>query len=167
MLGFLINAALLNFFSSYTIVYFFVKKFIFSNVYILVNTIIECLFLFFGWERGHQLSTYATVTYNFCTEGGVSRLMWWYGKTRVPSYDLRVESLNTRDEFEIASLNPRVMSSNSRVMSSNPWVTSWNPRVTSSNLRVTSSNPRVTRSSLRIIKSMKTQGNNFKSSSFL
>ena len=41
--------------TSYTTIYFFRKKFIFSNVYISVNTIFECLFMFFGWERGHQL----------------------------------------------------------------------------------------------------------------
>ena len=47
---------------SYTTIYFFVKKFIFSNVYISVNTIFECLNVFFGWEeRGHQLSAYAAV----------------------------------------------------------------------------------------------------------
>ena len=48
------------FISSYTTIYFFVKKFIFSNVYISVNTTFECLYMFFGWGRGHQLSTYAT-----------------------------------------------------------------------------------------------------------
>ena len=48
------------FISSYTAIYFFVKKFIFSNAYISVNTIVECLYMSFGWERGHQLSTYAT-----------------------------------------------------------------------------------------------------------
>ena len=44
------------FISSYTI-YFFVKIFIFPNVYISVNAIFECLSMFFGWERDHQLST--------------------------------------------------------------------------------------------------------------
>ena len=48
------------FISSYTAIYFFVKKFIFSNAYISVNTIVECLYMSFGWERGHQLSTHAT-----------------------------------------------------------------------------------------------------------
>ena len=47
------------FISYYTIIYFFVKNF-FSNVYISVNTIFECSYLFFGWEIGHPLSTYAT-----------------------------------------------------------------------------------------------------------
>ena len=42
--------------SSYTIIYFFVKKFIFSNVYISVNTIFEFPYMFFGWERDSQLS---------------------------------------------------------------------------------------------------------------
>ena len=46
--------------SCYTTIYFFVKKFICSNVYISVNTIFECLYVFFGWEGGHQLSTYPT-----------------------------------------------------------------------------------------------------------
>ena len=49
------------FISSYTTIYFFVKKFIFSNVCISVNTIFESFYMFFGWERGHQLSTYATI----------------------------------------------------------------------------------------------------------
>ena len=37
--------------SSYTIIYFLVKKFIFSKVYISVNTIFEYLYMFFGWEK--------------------------------------------------------------------------------------------------------------------
>ena len=60
------NTALLNFWliplswifiSSYTTIYFFVKKFI---VYISVNTIFECPYMFFSWEKSHPLSTYAT-----------------------------------------------------------------------------------------------------------
>ena len=58
---FLINAALLNvYFISYTTIYFFVKKFIFSNVYISVNAIFECLYIIFSCEKGHHLSIYAT-----------------------------------------------------------------------------------------------------------
>ena len=45
------------FISSYTGICFFVKKLIFFDI--SVNKIFECLYLFFGWERGHQLSTYA------------------------------------------------------------------------------------------------------------
>ena len=58
----LVNAALLNvyFILRYHSIYFFIKKFIFSNVYISVNTIFECIYMFFGWERGHRLSAYAT-----------------------------------------------------------------------------------------------------------
>ena len=48
------------FVSCYTTIYFFVKKFIFSNVYVPVNTIFECLDMFFGWDRSNQLITYAT-----------------------------------------------------------------------------------------------------------
>ena len=48
------------FISCYTTFYFFVKKFIFSNVYVPVNAIFECLDTFFGWDRGNPLSTYAT-----------------------------------------------------------------------------------------------------------
>ena len=48
------------FISCYTTIDFFVKKFIFSNVYVPVNTIFECLDMFFDWDRGNQLSTYAT-----------------------------------------------------------------------------------------------------------
>ena len=52
-----------------------------------MNTIFECLYMFFGRERGHELSTYGTVggdvgviqnAYN-CVQGeGVSRLMCTY-----------------------------------------------------------------------------------------
>ena len=45
------------FISSYTTIYFFLKKFIFSNVYISVNNIFECLYMIFSSARGHQLST--------------------------------------------------------------------------------------------------------------
>ena len=48
------------FISSYIAIYFFEKEFIFSNVYNSVNMIFECPYMFCGWERGHQLSTYAT-----------------------------------------------------------------------------------------------------------
>ena len=48
------------FISSHTAIFFFVTKFIFSNAYISVNTMFECLYMSFGWERGHQLSTCAT-----------------------------------------------------------------------------------------------------------
>ena len=41
-------------------IYFFTKKFIFPKVYISVNTIFECHYIFFDQERGHQLSTYST-----------------------------------------------------------------------------------------------------------
>ena len=48
------------FVSSYAIIYFLVKKFIFSNVYISVKTIFKCFYMFFGWEeRDNQLITYA------------------------------------------------------------------------------------------------------------
>ena len=36
----------------------FLKNLFFSNVYISVNMILECCYLFFGWEIGHLLSTY-------------------------------------------------------------------------------------------------------------
>ena len=76
------------FISSYTTTHFFVKKFIFLNVYISVNTVFECLYMFFDRERDHQFSTYATVggwgaaviqnAYS-CIQGkGVSRLMCTY-----------------------------------------------------------------------------------------
>ena len=38
----------------------FSSRFFFSNVYISLNTIFECSYLFFGWEIGHPLNTYAT-----------------------------------------------------------------------------------------------------------
>ena len=58
--------------SSYTIIYFFVKSFIFSNVYISVNTISECLYMFFDWESNHQLSKYPTVHTNHRRQGDFS-----------------------------------------------------------------------------------------------
>ena len=58
--GFLINAALLNVYFILHYHIFFAKE-IYFNVYISLNTIFECLYMFFGWERGHQLRTYATV----------------------------------------------------------------------------------------------------------
>ena len=45
---------------SYTAIYFCVNKFLFSNFYVSVNTIFECLYMFFDWKWGPQLSTYAT-----------------------------------------------------------------------------------------------------------
>ena len=49
------------FISSYTSIYFFVKNFFFFfNVYISLNTIFECYYLYFGWEIGHPLSMYVT-----------------------------------------------------------------------------------------------------------
>ena len=56
LLGFWLMLFSWTFISSYTTIYFFVKVFINSNVYISVNTIFECLYMFFGWKRGHQLS---------------------------------------------------------------------------------------------------------------
>ena len=37
-----------------------ILKIFFSNVYISVNTLFECCYLFFRWEIGHPLTTYAT-----------------------------------------------------------------------------------------------------------
>ena len=38
----------------------FIYSLIFLNIYISVNAILECFYLFFGWEITHPLSTYAT-----------------------------------------------------------------------------------------------------------
>ena len=77
------------FISSYTTIYFFLKNFFFSNVYISVNTIFECSYLSFGWEIGHPLSMYVTRGMEgskMCTGAyrgrGVSRLMCTYALTR-------------------------------------------------------------------------------------
>ena len=48
----LINAGLLNFYFILHCTYFLVKKFIFLNVYISVNTIYECRYMFFLVEKG-------------------------------------------------------------------------------------------------------------------
>ena len=62
VMNFVINAALLNvyFILHYHSINFFVKKFIILNYHFSVNTIFECIYIIFGWERGHQLSAYAT-----------------------------------------------------------------------------------------------------------
>ena len=69
IIGFLINAALLNFYFIVQSYFFFVKKFIFSNVNISVNATCKCLYIIFGCERGHQLSTYRTLG-----DGGSSKM---------------------------------------------------------------------------------------------
>ena len=58
----MIDAAVLNvyFILHYHSIYFFIKKSIFSNDYISLNTIIECIYMFFGSESGHQLSACPT-----------------------------------------------------------------------------------------------------------
>ena len=43
------------FISSYIATYFLVKKFIFSNVHISVNTIYECLYTFFWLKKGPSI----------------------------------------------------------------------------------------------------------------
>ena len=59
LLGFWLILFSWMFISSCTTIYFFVNIF-FSNVYISVNTIFECSYLFYVWELGHPLSTWAT-----------------------------------------------------------------------------------------------------------
>ena len=56
----LINAALLNVYFILCYHLFFLKKFIFTDVYISVNMVFECRYISFGWERSNKLSTYAT-----------------------------------------------------------------------------------------------------------
>ena len=81
-------------------------------------------------------------------------LLRWFGKTRVPSCQIRVtncelKAYNHELKFKIASSNQWIMSWNPQVTSWNKRATSSNPRVTSSNLRLISSNPRVTSLNLR------------------
>ena len=71
-IGFLINTVPLCFILGYHL--FFRKEYIlFSNDYILVNTIFECCYLFFGWEIGHPLSRYDIEK---ITVPGRSNLCW-------------------------------------------------------------------------------------------
>ena len=56
---FLINTAPLNVLFILHYHLFFRKETYFSNVYILVNTIFKYSYLYFGWEIGHPLTTYA------------------------------------------------------------------------------------------------------------
>ena len=58
LLGFLL--ILLLYFILHYHLFFRKEFFFFSNVYISVNTIFECCYLFFSWEIGHLLSTCAT-----------------------------------------------------------------------------------------------------------
>ena len=57
IIGFLINAVILNYIFILHYHYFFVKNFFSSEVHMSVNTTFE---MFFCWERSHRLSTYAT-----------------------------------------------------------------------------------------------------------
>ena len=59
LLGFWLILLPWMFILSYTTIYFLVNIF-FSNVYISVNTIFECSYLFFGGEIGHPFNMYAT-----------------------------------------------------------------------------------------------------------
>ena len=43
------------FISSYNTISFFIKKFIFSNVYISVNTIFKCLYMIFWLRKGTSI----------------------------------------------------------------------------------------------------------------
>ena len=80
------------FISSYTTVYFFVKKFRFLNVYMPVNTIFECLCMFFWLRKGLSIKYVGNWqlvedgiggggSSKIRTEGGVSRLMCKYVPT--------------------------------------------------------------------------------------
>ena len=69
LIGYLINAVLLN---VYTIICFFVKKFICSNVYISVNAIFECLYIIF-WLRKGPLMKYLR-NWQLVGMGGSSRI---------------------------------------------------------------------------------------------
>ena len=71
LLDFFINAALLNIYFTLNYHFIFVNKFIFLNIHISVNAVLKCFYMFFGWERGHQLSTYATGGRN---GGGTSKM---------------------------------------------------------------------------------------------
>ena len=65
-IGFLISAVLLN---VYTIICFFVKKFICSNVYTSVNAIFECLYIIF-WLRKGPLMKYLR-NWQLVGDGGI------------------------------------------------------------------------------------------------
>ena len=58
--------------SSYTTIYFFVKKFICSNVYISVNTIFECLYMLF-WLRKVPSIKYVR-NWQLVKDGGSSKM---------------------------------------------------------------------------------------------
>ena len=73
-----INAALLNVYFILHHHLFFVKKYIFPNVYISVNTIFKCFYMLFGWERDHQVSTYAT--YEGMGESRLHLRTWGVGR---------------------------------------------------------------------------------------
>ena len=88
----MINAAFLNVYFILQSIYFSVKKFIFSNVYISVNTIFGCLYMFFWlrkrpsikYVRNCQLLGDGEVTqntYSFVQGEGVSWLMCTYALT--------------------------------------------------------------------------------------
>ena len=75
-----------TFISSYTSIYFFVKKFIFSNVYFSEDTIFDCLYMFFWLRKGpsikylRKLETDGVIqnAFSCIQEEGVSRLICTY-----------------------------------------------------------------------------------------
>ena len=60
IIGFLITAALLNFYFILHYRLFFCKEIYFFECLYFSKYDVECRYIIFGWEYGHQLSTYAT-----------------------------------------------------------------------------------------------------------
>ena len=71
-MGFLINADLLNVYFILHYHLFFRKEIYFFDCLYSVNTIFECLYMFFDRERDHRLSKYATVRTNHRRQGDLS-----------------------------------------------------------------------------------------------
>ena len=71
-----------TFSSSYTTIYFFAKKFIFSNVYISVSTIFECVYMFFwlgkGWEIDKATFYFMIFLVKIWSENSISYTSWNY-----------------------------------------------------------------------------------------
>ena len=66
IIGFLITAALLNFYFILHCHLFFCKEIYFFECLYFSKYDVECRYIIFGWEYGHQLSTYATFLKKMC-----------------------------------------------------------------------------------------------------
>ena len=147
LLDFWIILLLWMFISSYTIIYFFVKKFISVNVYMSVNTIFEC----------RSLLSKLIFTRMFPAEAVV--IKYWNGKTRKtrnwiddmshePPKDLSLRILGNEEILKLLTwvfieINLWIWARNSWIWTRNSWISTRNLRISTCNLRISTCNLRI------------------------